>query len=151
MPLLDRLPLRVKNVLAGAAFVLPWLGGALVVMAAVFALHSWNFVRTQQRASATVTEDVEVIVPKAGVLYSPRLRFRDAGGALVQVVVQPGSDEIEFAAGETVPVLYPAGHAERAMIGTAWRMYPAAIVLAVVGVVLFDVGFLLRIVMRKKG
>jgi hypothetical protein len=62
--LLDRLPLRVKNVLAGAAFVLPWLGGALVVMAAVFALHSWNFVRTQQRASATVTEDVEVIVPK---------------------------------------------------------------------------------------
>ena len=150
MPLLDRLPVRVKSYLAGAAAILPWLGGVLLLVAAAFALHSWSFVRTQQRATATVTEDVAVIVPKEGVLYSPRLRFRSVDGAQAQVVAQPGSSEIEFAAGDTVPVLYPAGHPERAIVGTAWRMYPAAIVLAVLGVVLFDVGFLLRVVMRKK-
>jgi hypothetical protein len=131
-----------------AAAILPWLGGALMVLAAAFALHDWSFVRTQRRATATVTEDVAVIVPGVGVLYYPRLRFGAASG-LVQVLGQPGTSEIEFPAGTVLPVLYRAGHPEGAIIGTVWRMYPTAIVLAVLGVALFDVGFVLRVVVRR--
>ena len=121
-----------------------------MLIAAGFALHSWSFVRTQQRATATVTEDVAVIAGKAGVLYSPRLRFRDAGGEIVQVVAGPGDSEISFPAGTVLPVLYPVGHPENAIIGTAWRMYPTAIVLAVLGAMLFDVGLVVRLFLRRR-
>jgi hypothetical protein len=135
--------------LTRAAAALPWTGGALMLLAAALALHRWALVRTQQRATATVTEDVAVIAPE-GVLYSPRLRFRTPGGAFVQVLAGPGTAEIEFAAGTTVPVLYPPGHPERAVVGTVWHLYAAAIVLAVVGAVVFDIGYVLRIIRRGR-
>lgn len=36
------------------------------------------------------------------------------------------------------------------MIATVWRAYRAAIVFAVLGVILFDIGFLLRIMLSRK-
>ncbi len=132
----------------GCGAILPWLGGLLLVLGAGFAVRSWSFVRTQERASATVTEDVAVNAAD-GILYYPRLRFRAGSGVLVQVLGQPGSDEIEFPAGTEVPVLYPVDHPERAIIGTVWRMYSTGIVLAVLGVVVFDLGLVMRIAVRR--
>ena len=40
------------------AAVLPPIGVVLVVIAAGFALHSWNFARTRVRTTATITENV---------------------------------------------------------------------------------------------
>jgi hypothetical protein len=124
--------------------VLPWLGVALLVVAAGFAVRSWMFARGRVRAVATVTENVAGFAKEGGVLYVPRVRFRGANGSLVTEEIGPGSDEIEFAAGETVPVLYRADDPKGAVIATAWRAYHWAIVLGIWGTVLFDLGWVLK-------
>jgi hypothetical protein len=138
---------RVAPLLAG---VLPALGVGLLLIAAGFAAHSWNFARTRVRAIATITENVSGFAMEGGVVYAPRFRFRLPDGELVMVQAAKGSDEIEFPAGETVPVLYRAGDPQGAIIATAWRAYEGAIVFGVLGVVLFDVGWALRVMVRAR-
>jgi hypothetical protein len=120
------------------------------VIAAGFAVHSWNFARTRVRAMATITENVSGFAKGGGVVYTPRFRFRLPSGELVMVQAAAGSDEIEFPAGETVPVLYRAGDPQGAVIATVWLAYEGAIVFGVLGVVLFDLGWALRVMMRRR-
>jgi hypothetical protein len=138
---------RVAPLLAG---VLPVLGLGLLVIAAGFAAHSWNFARTRLRATATITENVSGFAKEGGVMYTPRFRFRLPNGELVTVQAASGSEEIEFPAGETVPVLYPAGDPQGAIIATVWRTYQGVIVFGVLGVMLFDLGWALRVMMKRR-
>jgi hypothetical protein len=138
---------RAAPVLAG---VLPLVGVVLLAIAAGLAVHSWNFARTRVRAIATITENVSGFAKEGGVVYTPRFRFRLPSGELVTVQAASGEEEVEFPTGETVPVLYRAGDPQGAMIATTWRAYEGAIVLGVLGVVLFDVGWALRVMMRAR-
>ena len=138
---------RVAPLLAG---VLPVVGMALMLVAAGFAVHSWNFARTRVRATATITENVSGFAKEGGGKYTPRFRFRLPDGRLVTVQAADGSDTIEFAAGDTVPVLYRAGEPQGAIIATVWRAYEGAIGFGVLGVVLFDVGWALRVMLRRR-
>lgn len=128
---------------------MPVIGLILLGMAAVFALHSWNFARHRVRAVATVTENVPHFAPGGGILYYPRVRFRDSNGALVLVESSIGSEDAEFAAGDTIPVLYLPGDPQHALVATAWHMYPAAIWLAIMGTIFFDVGLLVLLGQRR--
>ncbi len=138
---------RVAPPLAAA---LPMVGLVLMAIAAGFALHSWNFARTRVRAMATITENVSGFAKEGGVVYTPRFRFRLQNGELVTVQAAEGAEEIEFPAGETVPVLYRAGDPQGAVIATAWRAYEGAIVFGVLGALLFDVGWALRLMMKRR-
>ena len=84
------------------------------------------------------------------MVYTPRFRFRLPSGELVTVQAASGEEEVEFPAGETVPVLYRAGDPQGAMIATTWRAYEGAIVFGVLGVVLFDLGWALRVMLRAR-
>jgi hypothetical protein len=141
LPILTRARERTG---APLATLLPALGVLLLAMAAVFAGHSWWRDRAQLHATATVTENVATFAPGGGVSYTPRLRFR-AGGEFKQVLAAPGGSDAEFAPGESVPVAWPAGEPQRAGIATVWRVYRAAIWLGILGTVLFDLGWLLRL------
>lgn len=138
---------RVAPVLAGA---LPVAGMVLLMVGAGFAVNSWNFAQTRVRATATITENVSEFAKEGGVVYVPRFRFRLPTGELVMAQAAEGSEEVEFAAGETVPVLYRAGYPKEAIIATTWRAYEGAIVFGVLGVVLFDVGWALRVMLRRR-
>jgi hypothetical protein len=129
---------------------LPPLGVVLLLIAAGFAAHSWMFARTRVRATATITENVAGFAKEGGVVYTPRFRFRLPDGELVAGQAASGSEEIEFAAGETVPVLYRAGDPQGAILATAWLAYTGAIVWGVLGVVLFDLGWALRVMLRRR-
>jgi hypothetical protein len=82
------------------------------------------------------------------VNYFPHFRFRDGAGHVVQAVSAVGSNPADFAAGEQVPVLYPAGEPARAEIATTGRVYFWAIALGLPGTLLFDAGVLLGILRR---
>jgi hypothetical protein len=138
---------RVAPFLAG---VLPLVGIVLLVVAAGFAVHSWSFARSRVRAVATITENVAGFAKEGGVVYTPRFRFRLPSGELVTAQDGSGSEDVEFAAGETVPVLYRAGDPQGAVIATAWRAYKGAIVWGVLGVIVFDVGWALRVMLRRR-
>ncbi len=138
---------RVAPSLAG---LLPLVGLALLLVAAGFAAHSWNFARTRVRATATITENVSGFAKEGGVVYTPRFRFRLPSGELVTVQATEGDEDIEFVAGETVPVLYRRGDPQGAIIATAWRAYEGAIVFGVLGAALFDVGWALRVMLRRR-
>ena len=129
--------------------LLPWVGLMLLVVAAGFAVQSWMFARGRVKVVATVTENVSGFAKEGGVLYVPRVRFRAVDGSLVSEEIGPGSDETEFAAGETVPVLYRANDPKSAVIATASRVYYWAIVLGIWGTVLFDLGWAFRVLMRR--
>ena len=138
---------RVTPLLAGA---LPWVGLALVVIAAGFAVRSWNFARTRVRAVATITENVSGFAKEGGVVYTPRFRFRLPDGELVTVQAANGADDIEFPAGENVPVLYRADDPQGAVLATVWLAYKSAIGFGVLGVALFDLGWALRVRLRRR-
>ena len=138
---------RVAPLLAG---LLPVVGVGLMVVASGFAVRSWNFARTRVQATATITENVSGFAKEGGVVYTPRFRFRLPNGELVTAQDSSGSEDIDFAAGETVPVLYRAGDPQGAIIATAWRAYEGAIVFGVLGVILFDVGWAVRVAMRRR-
>lgn len=138
---------RVTPPLAAA---LPPIGVVLVVIAAGFALHSWNFARTRVRAMATITENVSGFAKQGGVVYTPRFRFRLPSGELVMVQAANGSDDVEFPAGENVPVLYRAGDPQGAVIATVWVAYQGAIIFGALGAALFDLGWVLRGRLRKR-
>ena len=129
---------------------LPWAGLVLMVIAAGFAANSWNFARMRVRAVATITENVEGFAKAGGVMYTPRFRFRLPDGELVMVQAARGAEEIEFDAGETVPVLYRAGDPQGAVIATMWLAYEWAIVFGVLGAAVFDLGWALRVLLRRR-
>jgi hypothetical protein len=150
MDLLRWLHVTFTRFAPSVAASFPWLGGALMLIATAFALHSFAFARTQQRSLATVTENIATFAPEGGVIYAPRLRFRTTAGDLVQIQITTGSrSEPAFQPGETLPVLYPPTHPEQAILATPWRAYRAAIIFAVLGIILFDIGFLLRILLSR--
>jgi hypothetical protein len=132
------------------AGLLPLLGIVFLLLAAGFGVRSWNFARTRVRATATITENVSQFAKEGGVVYLPRFRFRLPSGELLTVQAKDGSEEIEFPAGETVPVLYREGDPRGAVIATTWRAYEGAIVWGVVGAILFDVGWALRVMLRRR-
>jgi Protein of unknown function (DUF3592) len=138
---------RVTPLLAAA---LPWVGVLLLVVAAGFAVQSWNFARTRVRTIATITENVSGFAKEGGVVYTPRFRFRLPGGELVTVQAASGSEDVEFPAGETVPVLYRAGDPQGAVLATVWLTYKSAIVFGALGAVLFDLGWVLRGRLRRR-
>jgi hypothetical protein len=148
MELLRWLRKSFERVAPPLAAVLPLVG--VMVIAAGFAAHSWNFARTRVRAIATITENVSGFAKQGGVVYTPRFRFRLPDGELVMVQAANGSEEIQFAAGETVPVLYRAGDPQGAILATVWLAYQGAIVFGVLGVVLFDLGWALRVMLRRR-
>ena len=129
---------------------LPPLGVVLLLIAAGFGVKSWNFARTRVRDTATITENVSGFAKGGGVVYTPRFRFRLPSGELVTVQSAEGSEEIDFAAGETVPGLYRAGDPQGAIIATAWRAYEGAIVWGVLGVMSFDLGWALRVKLKRR-
>lgn len=141
---------RFEQVAPPLAKVLPGLGGVLLVVAVGFGVHSWSYVRARVRALATITENVSGFAKEGGVVYTPRFRFRTVRGELVMVLAKSGSEEIQFAAGETVPVLYRASDPEGAEIATAWRVYHGAIVFGLWGTALFDLGWALRVMLRRR-
>jgi hypothetical protein len=57
---------------------------------------------------------------------------------------------VEFPAGEIVPVLYRVGDPQGAIIATAWRAYEGAIVWGVLGVLVFDLGWGLRVMLGRR-
>lgn len=129
---------------------LPPVGLVLVLIGAGFALHSWMFARARVQAIATITENVSAFGPKGGVVYTPRFRFRLPDGEMVMMQAAHGSDDVEFPAGEQVPVLYRAGDPQGAIIATLWLAYEGAIVFGGLGAVLFDLGWVLRMRLNKR-
>jgi hypothetical protein len=95
-------------------------------------------------------ENVSGFAKQGGVVYTPRFRFRLPDGEVVMVLAATGSEEIEFPAGEMVPVLYRAGDPQGAVIATVWLAYEGAIVFGVLGVALFDLGWALRALLRRR-
>ena len=144
MELLVRLRAAWTKVSVLVGTVLVRIGGLLLVLALGFAGHSWEWARHRVRSEATVVENVAQFAPGGGVVYVPRIRFRAGNGELVQLLSGPAKDDPEFDPGEIVPVLYPAGDEKDAVIATVWRLYFWAILFAIAGTVLFDVGLVIK-------
>jgi hypothetical protein len=129
-----------------------WTGLLLLLIAAGFWLHSWLFMRTQASAIGTVTQNVAVAAPD-GTVYLTHLRFRLPDGRLTSAVDpvsgSPNSDP-DFAAGSDLPILYPPGQPQKAFIATAGRLYFAAIVFGVIGILILDMGLLFRWILRRQ-
>ena len=140
----------LQRLSAAAAVWLPRAGVLLLALAAISAGHSWWSDRAQLHARATVTENVATFASGGGVSYTPRLRFRTPSGEIQQVLAAPGRSEPEFAAGTSLPVAWPAGDPQQAFIATAWRVYATTIWLAILGTILFDLGWILRLAARPE-
>lgn len=144
--------LSLKNALSRflppLARFLPVIGVVSLALAALSALWVWNGTRSELRAQATVTENTATQLPDGSILYTTHLRFRLPNGGLMEFTDPSTStdpDDPDFDTGKVVPVLYPPSHPESARVATIARLYPMAITLAILGIVLFDVGTILRL------
>jgi hypothetical protein len=144
MPWLQTLRELLHRHGALTALWLRWTGLVLLLLAGVFTARSWRCTHGLLRATATVTENVATFAPHGGVQYLPRLRFRLPNGQITLALASRASAEIEFPATETVPILYPPGHPENSLIATVWQLYSTAITLAVLGILILDLGLILQ-------
>jgi hypothetical protein len=129
---------------------MPGIGIVLMLTAAGFGVHSWLFARSQQRAIATVDQNVESFAKDGGLLYTPNLLFRDAAGKAIIVKGPSAEDEPELAAGTTIPVLYPADAPDRAIVANTAKLYRVAITFGLLGVAIFDAGWIVRLKLSKR-
>ncbi len=132
----------------GMGRVMPGVGAVLMVAALCLAAGRWWQERALVRADGMVTENVATFAPKGGVVLAPRVRFQDQRGQLLTVVTRPSKSwealGLGFDVGQQVPVLYPSGRPEQAMIAVWWRWYAWAVWVGTLGVVVFDVGWVAR-------
>jgi hypothetical protein len=149
MPWLQRFRQVLRRYYPVAGLWLPWVGGVLLVWAAVSGARAWDSTRGLVRTTATVTENVATFAAGGGVRYVPRLRFRLPDGQIVLALAASGADEIEYPAGERLPVLYPVANPQRARIATVWRLYGSAILLGILGIVVVDLGLVCRLIVAK--
>jgi hypothetical protein len=127
-----------------------WSGLVLLALAAGFWAHEWTWSHAAVRASGTVVELEGRMDAQGELKYFPRVRFRDKSGAWVQATSRVGGDADAFGAGDAVPVVYRAGDPQDAEIATKTRVYFVAIVLGVLGVILFDLGAALWVMRRRE-
>ncbi len=150
MEFLNWLQRGLQQATTPLAAKLPFVGVLLLAVSAGFGLRSWAFSRSRVRATATITENVAKLNQQGEVVYTPRFRLRLPDGELLTLdAVKNRSQEIEFPAGESVPVLYPPGDPQGAILATVWLTYQGAIVFAVLGTLLFDLGWALRVKLRR--
>lgn len=139
-----------RSWLAVSSRLFPAIGLVLLLLAAGFWAHEWRWSRSAQHATATITEMEARQDAQGEVFYYPHLRFRLPGGEIVQVVSSIGRAADAFSAGEQVPVMYHTADPQQAAIATKAHVYAVAIILGVVGIVLFDFGAVLWIVRRRR-
>jgi hypothetical protein len=120
-----------------------------MIFGAGYWARSWDSTRGLIQTTATVTENAAAFAPGGGVQYVPRLRFRLPSGQIVLALAASGSDEIEYPAGDNLPVLYPAPNPQAARIATIWKLYSAAILLGILGIVVLDLGLIFRLMAVK--
>jgi hypothetical protein len=142
-----------KRFLPLGAALFPWAGGLCLALAAGFGLHSWLSVRSAVHAQATVIENLPRQAADGTVTYATHLRFRLPTGQIVTFtdpIQTSQNDDPSFPAGAIVPIVYPATNPQAATIATVWRVYFAAIVLGILGVVFVDLGIILRRLYRRQ-
>ena len=130
--------------------VFPAAGVVLLLLAAGFWAHEFRWSRSADHATATVTEMEARQDAQGQVFYYPHLRFRLPGGEIVQSVSPIGGAPDAFSVGEQVPVKYDSADPQDAAIATKGTVYRMAIILGVLGTVLFDLGAVLWIVRRRR-
>jgi hypothetical protein len=146
-------PQRSSNVLvARIARIFTLLGVVLLVLAAGFALQERLATRSLLRSIAVVSENVATQDAMGAVSYASRLRFRLSSGESVVLDDPQHSDDAsdpDYVTGAIVPVAYPAGHPEQARIATSWHLYHRAWVVGIIGTILFDLGLILRLILKR--
>lgn len=127
-----------------------WTGACLLAAALITAIPEYLFSRAHEHALATVTE-VETQADAAGNLsYIPHFRFRLPSGEVAQVNGRRTHSENDFKPRQTVPVMYPQGHPDAAVLATIPRVYPWGVKLGMSGIVIFDIGCVLWVARRKR-
>ena len=139
-----------RSWLAVSSRLFPAIGVVLLLLGAGFWAHEWRWSHSAEHATATVTEMEARQDAQGQVFYYPHFRFRLPGGEIVQVVSSIGRKPDAFSAGEQVPVMYHAADPQQAAIATKGHVYAVAIILGVLGAVLFDLGAVLWIVRRRR-
>ena len=153
MPALSDSRPRWGQLFALPARIFPGLGLGLLFLAALFACKSWWGTLPEIMASATVTENTANQTTDGTVIYTSHLRFRLPSGemaTLADPVTSNDPDDPDLSTSAVVPVLYPPGHPERARVATIGRLYKVALILGILGVVIFDVGLIFRLRQNRR-
>jgi hypothetical protein len=138
------------RILGLAARLLLALGAVCFLLGGYLAWRTQSFARDAVTVTGTVVSYQEV---RAGteVRYRPRVRFETPTGEIATFSGQMAATSRRFAIGTPVPVTYkvgaPAGTARLATFTDNWL---GACVAAVVGLVSFAAGFLLRRSARRE-
>ena len=129
--------------------LLLWSGFGLLALAAVFGLHEWHWSHAAHHATGVITEMEARQDDQGQVIYYPHFRFQLPDGQIMQSVGIAGAQD-DFAPGQKVPVIYRADDPERASIATTRQIFGLSIALAVIGTVIFDIGAVLWVVLKRR-
>jgi hypothetical protein len=130
-----------RSKLDAAAPTLVIAGAILLLLASGFWLHEALISHRADHAAGTITDLEARRDPDGNVNYYPQVRFTLPNGQFVQFTSPHGSNPASFNAGDPVPIAYPPGKPATAVIATRWMVYTASIILAILGILLFDLGF----------
>jgi len=137
------------SILDLAARLLLALGAGCLLLGIWLAWQSVDFARDAARATGEVVSFFETRDGEE-TRYRPRVRFRTATGEIVTVSGQLAATSRRFEVGTQVPVLYKVAKPTEAQVALFTDRWLGACIAAVIGLVGFCGGFLVRRSVRRE-
>ena len=134
-----------------------WIGGGLLLAAAIAAAFTLNFRRSAQSTVGQVVgyERVEnaapflVSPPGEGTLYYPVVRFRAPNAEWVEFTARGGNYRQVHTINSSVPVLFPPADPERGIIDNFWGLWARTLIFAGIGGLFMLAGLLFPLGFRS--
>jgi hypothetical protein len=132
-----------------AALLLP-TSAFLALLALAFAIHEYHLDSKSAHATATVVSLDAERVADGTIRYFPQFRFKTGSGEVTLARGRKGANPADYTAGQSLRIAYNATSPHEAMAAKTWDVYAVSIILGVLGVIVFDLGFLSQWIARRQ-
>lgn len=128
------------------------MGGAVLFLSFNWLNNQVEFLKTAERSSGTVIENIQKVSSKGKYTYSPLIEFYDQNGEKTTFESLNSSNPPSYSIGQKVQVLYQPTHPQSAKIDSFHDFWLGPILSGILGFLFFGIGFgtLVKIILRKR-
>ena len=121
-------------------YIFGLIGLGMLVGAFFLFTNTQDFLKTAVTADGTV---IELVSSRSSdsVTYAPVVEFQTNDGSRIEFMSSSSSNPPSYSRGETVEVLYQASSPEKARINGFFSLWGAALIVGIIGLVFFLIGF----------
>ena len=123
-------------------YIFGLIGLGMLVGAFFLFTNTQNFLKTATTSNGTVI-DLQQSRSSDSITYAPVVEFQTKDGSRIEFISSTSSNPPSYSRGETVEVLYNESSPEKARINGFFSLWGGALIVGLIGLVFFLIGFLI--------